>query len=103
MAPLGFYGRLRKLQTVGRISGRKLARLVGWNETALSAAESSGVIGADMSAARVLALAKVLGTTVEWLVLGEGSAPTDAEVRAAVARAEANPVTPRPAKPRRAA
>lgn len=96
MSPSGFYDRLRKLRTVGRVSGRKLARLVGWNETSLAAAEAGG---GSMSAERVLALAKVLGTTVEWLVSGEGSAPTEAAVLAAVARAESL----RQPKPRRRA
>lgn len=88
MPVIGFYSRLKRLQTIGRVSGRKLARLVGWNETSLSAAEHRGVIGADMSATRVLALAKALGTTVEFLVTGEGEEPSEEDVRAALARAE---------------
>lgn len=96
MANLGFYERVRELRTVGGVSARKLARLAGWNDTALSAAESGG---GSMSAERALVLAKVLGTTVEWLVSGEGVAPTEAEVLAAVARAESLPKS----KPRRRA
>ena len=81
--------RLEDLRQLGRISARKLSTLIGASpntirniETQLCQAPRGDVL---------VALAKVLGTTVEYLVTGQEPAPTRQDVEQALAEAGYKP------------
>jgi transcriptional regulator with XRE-family HTH domain len=79
--------RLRRLRNhVVGLTVRELSALAG-----LKAPTHVGLLEAgkrpNPSAETLVALAQVLGTTVEWIVTGEGNEPSADEVHAAVNRA----------------
>jgi transcriptional regulator with XRE-family HTH domain len=83
---MGFWDRVTVLRVVGGVSGRELSAMIATSTSYLSAGQSKGAVP---SAERALAIAKVFGTSVEYLVAGEGDPPTDERVREAVALARA--------------
>lgn len=78
--------RVRFARVLGHLSARQLGLLVGKSPQWASALERGEL--AEPSAAALCEVGRVLGTTVEWLVLGVGEAPTGPSVRSAVARAK---------------
>jgi transcriptional regulator with XRE-family HTH domain len=81
-------GRLRVVRKKAEISARELARLSGVSEPLIGYIERSP--HGDRSRVRTLvAITKVLGCSLDWLLLGVGDAPRGIAVRAAVAKARA--------------
>lgn len=89
-----FAERLRDLRAKAELSTRDLDRIAG-----LSAGHTYLLEGGQgrenkrVSAEVALAVAHVFGVRIEWLINGEGDAPSARHVRLAVARASE---TPRP-------
>jgi transcriptional regulator with XRE-family HTH domain len=85
--------RLRAVRTsvVPPLSARELAGLAGVSPPVVSNLErvDADRPGEKVAARTVVALARVLGTSAEYLVDGEGDAPDPADVNAAVAKARA--------------
>lgn len=81
--------RLLRLRLRSGLSVSELARYAGLKSTAHVGLIERGE-RRDVAASTALALARVLGSTVEWLVAGLGQEPTDAQVRAAVAQLTAD-------------
>jgi transcriptional regulator with XRE-family HTH domain len=83
----GLDERLRSTRELGGISSRELGALAGLSETYPGLIESKEreEVGADA----VAKLAKVLGVTTDYLILGVGKSPTKRQVTAAVAVARA--------------
>lgn len=79
-----FYERIFALRTVAGLSSRELSTLVAGNPSYLASGKSQGSIP---TADRAIAIARVLGTTAEYLVAGEGEPPTADRIRGAVAAA----------------
>jgi transcriptional regulator with XRE-family HTH domain len=77
--------RVRYLRQLGGISASDLAHLA-----ALKSRTHVGLIENGTrqtpSGETVVAIARVLGTSAEWLITGEGDGPTEDDVRAAIAR-----------------
>ena len=88
------HDRIDQLRLAAGVSRRELCRLAGLNATFLARARTDlrSVPRADL----VVAIAKVLGATTDWLVAGHGTAPSAAAVRAAVAAARAAHVADKP-------
>lgn len=88
--------RLRACRTmVPGLSARELGALADLPSPTVSNIERADPARPNekIAARTLLALARVLGTTVEYLVDGEGETPDPAEVNAAVARARAGKPT----------
>lgn len=76
--------RLKDLRTRAAVSCREAARLAGLTEGHVSQIERRNPrIEADTLAS----LARVFGVSLDWLYAGEGRAPSDAALQAAVAAA----------------
>lgn len=78
--------RIRQLREVAGLSARSLSRLAGLRSPGHVASLESGTF----STARpptLVAIADVLGASLDWLIHGRGKPPTAKEVRAAVERA----------------
>lgn len=75
-----------RLRTKAGLSVSELARIAG-----LKSPSHIGLIEREertgIAVQTALALSKTLGATVEWLVDGEGSEPTEDEVKRAIDRA----------------
>lgn len=80
---------------------RSLDRMAGQHEGFLRQLLARRRPSADTET--VLAYAVVFGADPAWLAWGRGRAPTDAQLRAALARARENPPPRHTPKPRRAA
>lgn len=76
------------------LRGRELDRLAGRSPGHTTLIEDRA--GSDVFAAVCLAYARVLGASLDWLIAGDGDAPTRAQVKAAVAKARAKPMPARP-------
>ena len=74
--------RVRKLRGMAAISARELDRLAGISESHTSLLERS--IGDRISARTAVAIAKVLGASLDWLLAGRGHEPTPETVKEAV-------------------
>ncbi|MBX3261083.1 MAG: helix-turn-helix transcriptional regulator [Labilithrix sp.] len=78
--------RIKELRLEAGISARALSRLSGL----ASAGHVASIEGGSGARPETLsAIARVLGTSLDWLVDGKGSRPTARAVRAAVERARA--------------
>ena len=85
------------METIGsRLCGRRTAAGLERSELGELAGLSPALVGmiergdrTNITAATAVSLARVLGTTAEFLVAGEGSPPSAVEVAAAGARARA--------------
>lgn len=89
--------RVRVCRTmVPELSARELAALAELPPPTVSNIERSDDArpGDRIAAKTIVALARVLGTTAEWLMTGEGDAPTAADVTAAIEAARASRSTP---------
>lgn len=76
---------MHRLRAKAGISARELARVAGLSETHVSQIETT--LGAGVNAKTLAPLARALGTSIDWLVSGEGAEPSQEDVRAAVERA----------------
>lgn len=86
--------RIRALrETVEGLTPPKLGRLAGLASPSHIRMLESGERGSGISADVALAIAEVLGTSVEFLIRGEGEPPTAEAVKAAVERAQASAST----------
>jgi transcriptional regulator with XRE-family HTH domain len=79
--------RIHRLREKAGISARDLDRLAGITEGHTSLIEA--VLGEQVSAQTLAPIARVLGTTLDWLVTGEGAEPSREAVRSAVDSARA--------------
>lgn len=77
--------RLQTLREYSGMSARVLSELAGLQPTHFALIESGE--RPHPAAETMVHVARILGTTVEWLVTGEGRAPTEREVRAAAGAA----------------
>ncbi len=85
------------METIGsRLCERRVAAGLERSELSELAGLSPALVGmiergdrTNITAATAVSLARVLGTTAEYLVAGEGAPPSVSEVQAAVARARA--------------
>lgn len=77
--------RLRELRQIAEITQREADRLAGIHRGHVWQLEDGG--RDNPTTHTLLALARLYGTSLDWLATGEGTAPTPSEVRAAVARA----------------
>lgn len=77
------------------LSARELGALAGLPSPTVSNIERADPArpGERVAAKTLVALARVLGTTVEWLVDGTGEAPDPADVNASVSRARVTTTT----------
>jgi len=77
--------RIQKLRERAELSARELCRLAAISEGHVALIESGHVrhVGGDT----VLKIARVLGTSADWLLSGEGREPSDSAIRSAVAAA----------------
>lgn len=96
--------RLQTLREYSGMSARVLSELAGLRPSHFTLLESGE--RPHPSAETVVRIARILGTSVEWLVTGEGRAPTQREVYAATSAARSavsndNVTNHRPRKPRR--
>ncbi len=78
-------GRLRKLREMAGLSARELDRLAERTEGHCNLIEVRPK--ANVGAATLADYARVLGVSLDWLVLGVGDPPRVEDVRAAVERA----------------
>lgn len=74
--------RLRATRLLAGVSARELGRLARLQHSHVSLIESGAV--ANVRVDTLAALARALGCSLDWLVNGEGDAPSEATVRAAV-------------------
>ena len=74
--------RIRQTRLLAGISARELARLAGLQPSHASLIESGTV--ANVRVDTLAALARALGCSLDWLVNGDGDAPTEEMVRGAV-------------------
>jgi transcriptional regulator with XRE-family HTH domain len=79
--------RLRALREAAGVSAIRLSSAIGASHAVVGNIERGAA--ASPSAAVAARLARTLGTTVDYLVLGEGHPPSADEVRAAWERASA--------------
>ena len=80
--------RLKTLRTKGGVTVAELTRVTGLSDALVGMIER-GTRGDRISAETAIALARALGCSEKWLVLGEGTEPDADTVRAAVAVAAA--------------
>ena len=78
--------RIRRLRESVGMSARELSRLAGLPSHTHVAWIESAPKGA-MKVRTAVAIAGVLGCSLDWLLIGRGKAPSSRAVRAAVARA----------------
>lgn len=81
----GLGARLRHLRELAGLTYRELAALAGVCHTTLVSIESGRSLTPRVDV--ILGLARVLGTTAEWLGTGDGLAPSATRVRRALAEA----------------
>lgn len=86
-----FSDRVAELRAVVGMSGRELSGIISKSPNYLGSTKAKRSVPSAESA---LAIAKVFGTTVEYLVAGEGEAPSPEQVRAAVEVARAKVSAP---------
>lgn len=79
--------RLRVVRVRAGLSARELSRLAGLTGAHVGLVESGAI--RDVGTSTATALAGVLGCSLDWLVRGQGTPPSDAELAAAVAAARA--------------
>jgi transcriptional regulator with XRE-family HTH domain len=79
----GIGERLRALRIAGGLGRGELSRLAGLGASLIGAIETDAR-GSRISAAAAIALARVLGCSVEYLVLGEGERPSPPAIREAM-------------------
>ncbi len=84
-SPIG--QRIEMLRGLGELPARELDRLAETTEGHASLIES-GVVK-NVSAETVAKLAHVLGASLDWLIAGEGKAPSERTVRSSVEAARA--------------
>jgi transcriptional regulator with XRE-family HTH domain len=84
--PSAFAGRLKKLRTSASISARRLDELAGITQGHTSNIERG--VFERVTTSTALALADVLGASLDYLIAGRGAAPAPAEVRSALRNAE---------------
>lgn len=72
-----------------KLSTKELDRLAGFTEGLVWSLEKSG--GTNAEASTLKEIARVLGISLDYLILGEGEPPTAESVRAAVEIARATP------------
>jgi transcriptional regulator with XRE-family HTH domain len=77
--------RLRWARETAKLSKRRLSDLAGLDPSHVRFLESGE--REDPHASTLGAIAPVLGTTVDWLAFGRGSAPDERQIHAAVATA----------------
>lgn len=83
----GLQARLAELRSRSKLSGRRLAELAQLKSPSHFNLIESG--DRPTPSAQVLhAIARTLGTTVEYLLTGEGEAPTEEQLARALAAAE---------------
>lgn len=82
----GIGTRLSDLRTLAGISARGLSKLAGLSEVHVRTIE---LRDRDIDTSTAARLATVLGTSLDWLVMGKGTAPRRRKVRAAVEAAKA--------------
>lgn len=80
--------RLRTLREQGEVSGRELARLAGLAEPHISMIERGA--RPRIGAAVAEKIARTLGCSLDWLLLGQGEPPSADSIRTAIARARAS-------------
>jgi transcriptional regulator with XRE-family HTH domain len=80
--------RLLRLRTKAGVGVSDLAKIAGLKSPSHIGLIERGV-RKDIAASTALALARVLGASVEWLVSGEGDEPSEAVVKAAIGTAQA--------------
>lgn len=78
--------RVSRLRGVAGISARDLDRLAELVQGHTSAIEAGGRDG--IAAQTVSKIARVFGASMDWLFAGTGAAPSDDDVRDAVAKAK---------------
>lgn len=83
------YERLTALRNAAELSQSELARTAGIARAYVGLIESGK--RAELGVSKLVALALTLGVSLDYLVLGKGEAPTETEVRDAVARAQRDP------------
>lgn len=93
MAPLleTPWDRLRWARHAAGISARELDRLAGLAEGHSALLEAGKKKGLEMRTAA--GLARALGLSLDWLVLGEGGQPDEDKIRKAVGSAQAAQLT----------
>ncbi len=74
-------------ESVEGLSARALSDLAGLSSSMVSYIER-GKRAESVEARTLVALGTVLGTTAEWLLLGDGPAPSPRRIRSAVERAK---------------
>lgn len=84
--PSAVGARIREARELAGISARELDRLAGLSENHTSLLES---VVRDVRAETAVAVARTLGVSLDWLLVGEGKAPSERSVRAAVEAARA--------------
>lgn len=77
--------RLREARSFSSLSARELDRLAGIGQGHSALIESGQ--RPNVEAKTATALARVLGVSLDWLLMGRGRPPSDAAIRAAVAEA----------------
>ena len=83
-SPVGV--RIREARELAGISARELDRLAGLSENHTSLLES---VVRDVRAETAVAVARALGVSLDWLLVGAGRPPTARAVRAAIDAARA--------------
>lgn len=83
-SPVGV--RIREARELAGISARELDRLAGLSENHTSLLES---VVRDVRAETAVAVARTLGVSLDWLLVGAGRPPTARAVRAAIDAARA--------------
>lgn len=82
--------RIRQLRQIAGVSARELSRLALLPGAChVSLIESAGAKSDRLRASTAIAVARVLGCSLDWLLMGVGKPPRDRVVRAAVERARA--------------
>jgi transcriptional regulator with XRE-family HTH domain len=78
--------RIRELRTLAGLSARELSRLAGLpSQSHVSSLELSE--GCTVQVSTIVAIAEVLGCSLDWLIVGRGKPPPLRTVRSAIARA----------------
>lgn len=78
-SPLGL--RVARLRKAAGIGARPLSLAIGATHSVIAQLENGRIV--DLRAGLLLPLARVLGTTMEFLLTGEGQEPSPEETRAA--------------------
>jgi len=83
--------RVARLRKAAGIGARPLSIGIGATHSVIAQLESGRI--SDMRASLMLSLARALGTSMEFLLTGEGQEPTPEETRAAFESLKAEPTT----------